>query len=125
MRQDAPKIGATLTIVGGLVVLAVNAMISINNTRADWESILGYLLAIDLVLAAVATSMGVLMTQKPESRTTWGVIAIICAIPSLPFGFSGFVIGIVLIVVGAVLAMRFKPPVESTSAVAPPPRQSQ
>jgi Family of unknown function (DUF6114) len=110
MSQPYPKAGAVLTIIGAGFLLAWNLQVAIHNTVSDWKSILGVLLAVDVVLAAIALVMGILIWRSPERRLQWAVIAIVFALPSLPFGFSGLGIGIGLIVVGGVLAIRYKAP---------------
>ncbi len=121
LSQRAPKNGAILTIIGAGFIVGVDAFIELpdpGSTLADYLSPLGIFLDIDLVLAVLVLLMGVLMFTSPERKTIWAIIAITFAFPSLPFAFSGFVVGIVLVVVGGVVAIRYRVP--ATSPVPPP-----
>jgi hypothetical protein len=122
MRHHVPTTAGILTIVGGGFITGVDAFIVLGASLHDLLSTFGIaFLVAGPALAVLVIVMGLLILTAPQRKTTWAILAIVFSLPSLPFGFSGFVVGIVLVVVGAVLAIRYK--IEPIGTGTPGPAQ--
>jgi Family of unknown function (DUF6114) len=128
VNQHSPTTAAILTIVGGLVITGADVYIVADAGLGEALKVFGPLFLIGGPLgAALVVVMGVLMVTSPQHKTAWAISAIVLSLTSFFFAFSGYVVGIVLVVVGGVLALRYKvePPgrdVPEASPAGPPSR---
>jgi hypothetical protein len=72
------------------------------------QSVLTILTAVGVILGAIIIIGAVMIYQTPSSKTGWGVVILVLSIVSIIIG-GGFIIGLVLGIVGGALALSFKP----------------
>jgi Family of unknown function (DUF6114) len=98
-------IGAFFILLGGLVFALVGAIFAVFGFVSG-------LFLLGLFVGFVTLIVGFLMIAVPRGHTVWGVLAIVLALVSLPVAFGGFLIGFLLTLVGGILAVTWKPPVD-------------
>jgi hypothetical protein len=71
----------------------------------DFLGVLGLIFGVIVVISAV------MLNSRPQEHTTWGVLIIIFSVLSV-FGsaIGGFGLGLILGIIGGILAMTWKPP---------------
>lgn len=71
----------------------------------------GFLGILGLIFGAIVIISAVMLNSKPQEHTTWGIVIIIFSVLSM-FGsaMAGFGVGLVLGVIGGILALSWKPP---------------
>ena len=126
MNPQVARTGGLLVLVGAVVLAVFDSLIT--GGPADgfaWASNgLQIYQNVATAMAYLAVVMGVLIFAKPGAKNIWASIAIVGAVLSLPFAFSAFFVGLVLILVGGVLTFRYKAEAGTKSAPptsAPPP----
>ncbi len=112
-----PVPAAVLTILGGLFIFAVGAIIAIIGVFALFFAPLfaGYFF-IGAVVGALLILDGILMLIVPSLRVAWGVLAIVLGVVSLPFALGGLLIGFLLVLIGGLLAISRGPRIPVTTA---------
>ena len=95
-------IGGIFILLGGLVFVAAGAILGSLGGGLIGGSIALYG-GIGALLGILVIVGGVMMWMRPQQHVIWGVLVIIFAIISLPFGFGGFVIGFFLALNGGIL----------------------
>lgn len=108
--EDKPTAAFVLSLIAGILILLNGLLIAV----------LGALVAVfffglGLVLAALGLGFGILvllgavmMYYKPSQHVTWGVVVLVFSIVSIFIG-GGFIIGLILGLVGGILALVWKP----------------
>ena len=97
-------IGAIFILIGGLVVAAAGAIV------AELGFAAGAVLAgLALICGIVVLISAIMLYVRPEQKVAWGVITIIFSIASLFFCLGGFIIGMILGIVGGALGIAWKP----------------
>jgi hypothetical protein len=118
-----PVPAAVLTILGGLLILAVGAIIALVGVFVLFFAapFAGFFF-VGVVVGALLILDGILMLVVPSLRVVWGILAIVLGVVSLPFALGGLLIGFLLVLVGGLLAMARGPRVPVTTArrVEPP-----
>ncbi|MFQ5832539.1 MAG: DUF6114 domain-containing protein [Candidatus Thorarchaeota archaeon] len=131
--QEQPREAYVLSIVGGILIAAVGLswiipmLMGWNESWFDWLDNLmhgvddhshfwgfggygyvmglsGFVLGIGVVLASV------MLKKRPDEHGTWGVVIIILSAVSVIGGMGGMVIGLLLGIVGGILAVLWQPP---------------
>jgi len=122
-----PVGAAVLTILGGFFILLGGLFFAL----------LGAILAVfgfwsDIFLVGIAVGfltiiVGFLMLFVPSGHTVWGILAVVFAFVSIVVAtVGGFVIGFLLTLIGGILALAWKAPVQrvftvEARSVPPPP----
>jgi len=88
--------GAILAIFGGIL--------------ASVFGIFSGLFFVGLVVGILTLLDGFLMVALPSAHSLWGIVAIVCALVSIPFAFGGFVLGFLFALIGGILAILWHPP---------------
>lgn len=105
-------IGAIFILIGGAIVAIVGAVVAIALPG------LGLALAAAAIVCGLLTLIGAVMLYvNPNQRQMWGIIVIIFSILSLFFCLGGFIVGMILGIIGGALAISWKPTREVTSQV--------
>lgn len=134
-----PKVsiaGSVLTIFGGLLILAVGAVVAyVLHALASGvhigNSALNTILALGPVVGLVIIVIGVLALVAPSLNILWGILAIILSIVSLfTVSLGGFFLGFLLVLIGGILILVKKAPPPAPMmyppmATAPPPPGTQ
>jgi uncharacterized protein DUF6114 len=121
MNPKVSVAGMVLTIVGGLLVLAVGAyeyyVWSIISSLAGAYGVgsflpnVGGFLLLGVVMGVLILLVGILAGVAPSLKIAWGALAIIFGIVSLfTLAFGGFFLGFILALVGGILIIIKKEP---------------
>lgn len=120
-----PVGAGVLTIVGGFFIIVGGLLFALIGA---FFALLGFhsgIFLLGLLVGFLTLIMGVLMIAVPSGHTVWGVLAVVLSIASLPVALGGFIIGFLLALLGGVLAIRWKRPLERSitvqGRVVPPP----
>lgn len=127
VREVVPRpIGAgVLTIVGAFFILLGGVGFAVIGAIFAVFGVSSAFFFLGLLVGALTLIMGVLMIAVPSGHTVWGVLAIVFALVSIVVALGGFIIGFILTLVGGILAVTWKAPVERFMTVegrtVPPP----
>jgi hypothetical protein len=72
------------------------------------SGILGVLMVVGVVLGIVVIVAAVMLYRNPPQKTLWGVLVLVLSIVSIFVG-GGFLLGLILGVIGGILALIWKP----------------
>jgi hypothetical protein len=119
-------IGAgVLTIIGGFFVLLGGLVFALVGVLFAVFGLVSGVFLLGLLVGFLTLLVGVLMLAVPSGHTVWGILAICLALASIPVALGGFILGFLLTLIGGILAMTWKPPVERVVTVeghsVPPP----
>jgi hypothetical protein len=117
---DKPIAAFVLSLIGGIFILLGGVAFAIGfsfvfGSAGAVFGIIGVIMGIIVLLGAV------MLYQKPQSHTMWGVIILILSIIAFPAAW-GFGIGSLLAFIGAILALVYKP--SMAPGAMPPPMMS-
>ena len=103
-------IGGFFIVVGGFAFALVGVIFAIFG-HSSGIFLLGILVGFLTIL------MGLLMIAVPFGRIVWGVLAMGLAIASLPLAFGGLLVGFLCALIGGILSVRWKRPVDRVVTV--------
>jgi Family of unknown function (DUF6114)/zinc-ribbon domain len=117
---DKPTAAFALSLIGGIFMLlgGIALTIGFSFVFGGVGAIIGI---IGVIMGLVVLLGAVMLYQKPESHTMWGIIILILSIIALPAAW-GFGIGSLLAFIGAILALVYKPAM--VGGAMPPPMMS-
>ncbi len=126
-NEDYPTTAFALTLIGAIismlygfvyVVIGIYAVVgfSMIDPRFAWY---GSACLIQAVIGGVLAFIGAFMMKDPEKVHTGGVLAIISAFLSI-MGDLGGVLTFFLLLIGGILALKWKGP-EKKAVILPPP----
>lgn len=114
-----------LTIVGGVFVLVGGFLFALIGAVFALFGFTSGVFLLGLAVGLFTILLGFLMIVAPSGHTVWGALAIICALVSIAVALGGFVIGFLLTLIGGILAVAWKRPVQRVITVearrVPPP----
>lgn len=97
-------IGAIFILIGGAIVATAGAII------AAFVPGVGLAIVGVAIVCGLLTLIGAIMLYvSPNQAQLWGIIVIVFSIISLFFCLGGFIIGMILGIVGGALAIAWKP----------------
>lgn len=109
-------IGGIFIILAGLVYVAIAAVASSVYSSLGLGGIGAAAASILIVYAVVALILGFLviygaiqLKRRPEGARTWGVLILVFSLISI-IGGGGFYIGLILGLIGGILAIVWRPP---------------
>jgi hypothetical protein len=70
----------------------------------------GILAIVGLVFGAIVIISAYMLNSKPREHTTWGTLIVIFSVISIFGSAGGFGVGLILGIIGGVLAISWKPP---------------
>ncbi len=98
-------VGSVFVLIGGLVEAALGAFISLF-LPGYGSAIIGGAFGV----GAGCLIMSILLFVAPAQKLIWGILLIVFAILSLVFDlFGGFIIGFILVLIGGIMAITYKP----------------
>jgi hypothetical protein len=131
--EEKPTAAFILSLVGGVFILLCGGMMSMIGSyigQYGWGMMGGYggwggmmgpgfgmmgfafgaLGVLGLIFGAIVIISAIMLNSKPEQHSTWGTVIIIFSVLSI-FGsaMGGFGIGLVLGLIGGILAITWKP----------------
>lgn len=63
-----------------------------------------------LIFGAIVIISALMLNSKPQEHTTWGTLILVFSVVSIFGSAGGFGIGLILGIIGGVLAITWKPP---------------
>lgn len=117
---DKPTAAFVLSLIGGILMLlgGVAVTVGFSFLFGGVGAVIGI---IGVIMGLIVLLGAVMLYQKPENHTMWGVIILILSIVALPAAW-GFGIGSLLAFIGAILALVYKPAM--VGGAMPPPMMS-
>ncbi len=119
-KREKPKRAFTLSLIAGILIVCNAVAVGVagayfpwifptlpgsdNNATVPFATIA----VIGLVCGALVLFGVIMLRIKPENKKAWGILIILCSIPSVITG-GGFIIGFILGIIGGVKAFRLKP----------------
>ena len=70
----------------------------------------GIMSILGVVFGAIVIISAYMLNNKPQEHTTWGTLIVIFSVVSVFGGMGGFGIGLILGLIGGILAITWKPP---------------
>lgn len=120
-----PVAAAALTFIGGLFIILGGFLFALLGALIALFGYLSSVFLLGILVGFLALVVGALMAAVPAGHTAWGLLAIVLAVASLPLAFGGFLIGFLLTLIGGIMAIRWKRPVDRVITVearrVPPP----
>jgi len=120
---DKPTAAFVLSLIGGIFILLGGIVVAF--IGSSFTAVIGNIGTtigiVGIIMGLIVILGGVMLYQKPQSHTMWGVIILILSIIALP-AFWGFGIGSLLAFIGAILALVYKPAM--AAGAMPPPMMS-
>jgi hypothetical protein len=105
-------IAGILILINGAAVGAVRSFIGPHipgmGDRALVTGILGTVMVAGIILGLIVIVAAVMLYRNPAQKTMWGVIILVLSIISIFIG-GGFIIGLILGIIGGALALTWKP----------------
>src|SRR5439155_18503695 len=111
LAGEKPTAAFVLSLIGGIFILldgillaVVGSAIAIGGLAGSGTAggIVSAIGAIGVIFGLIIIIGGVMMYQKPQSHTMWGVIVLILSLISIITG-GGFIIGLILGLIGGLL----------------------
>jgi len=102
-------IGAWFVLIEGLLLVILGAFVASSNFGGLGG---GLVLAgvVDAFVGVLMFGVALLVYAEPHHHVANGLLALVLVVLSFLFGFGGFIIGAILVTVGAILAIAWSPP---------------
>jgi len=114
-----PNAAFALSLVGGALILlgGVSELILAYTVPSVYGGVASFFLlgSVGVVLGAVVVIFGALTYARPHHHVVFGVVVVVASLLSV-VAYWGFVIGLVLGLVGGVLAITWTPPLPLVAA---------
>jgi len=132
VNDEKPTAAFLLSLVAGIFILLGAALVSLmgyefmgmmnrfgNGGRGygmmgQGFGMMGYgfgiLAIVGLVFGAIVIISAYMLNSKPQEHTTWGTLIVIFSVISIFGSAGGFGVGLILGIIGGVLAITWKPP---------------
>ena len=135
-QNEKPTLAFVLSLIAGILIIisgAISAVVSsfisgfipglpeatIESSFAGLSivsAVYYVLLAVGNRLFGILVFLGALMIYlKPSQKTAWGVVILVFSIISIVTG-GGFIIGLILGIIGGALALAWKPKVQTIAS---------
>jgi len=105
-------IAGILILINGVILGAVGSFIAPfipgMGEKALVTGILGTVMVVGIILGLIVIVAAVMLYRNPAQKTMWGVIILVLSIISIFIG-GGFIIGLILGIIGGALALTWKP----------------
>ena len=120
---ERPTAAFVLSLIGGVFILLGGGTVTITGSYGfgmmgrfggmDYGMMgpaLGMMGILGLVFGAIVIIGAIMLNSKPEENTTWGTLIVLFSVLSIFGGaMGGFGIGLILSLIGGVLAITWKP----------------
>ncbi len=120
-------VGGILIILGGVLFMGVSVFILPNldysnlvtpahiaNMAGLVAGVVGLLGLFGLVSGIIVLASGWMLQSDPARRRTWGVLMLVFSVLSF-MGLGGFVVGAILGIIGGIMALTWKPPMQGSA----------
>ena len=129
-NEERPTAAFILSLVAGVFIILGGGMMSLfgdgfmgmNGRNGSWGGMMGpgfgmmgfafgMMGFLGLIFGVIVIISALMLNSKPQEHTTWGTLILIFSVISL-FGsaMGGFGIGLILGIIGGILAITWKPP---------------
>lgn len=95
-----PSVGFVLGLIGGIFIMLGSLVLL-------FLSFIAILALLALIFGTLVVVFAILLYNRPAEHVTWGVLILVFSCASI-VGFGGFIIGLVLGVVGGALGIAFR-----------------
>jgi len=133
---EKPTAAFVLSLIGGIFILLVGLAIAVLGSilgsmiggvggpagAADVITLYGI---VGLVNGLLVIVFGVLLYVKPQQHVIWGVLVLILSIASWFTTLGGFFIGLILGLIGGILGIAWKPPMQMAAPMMQQPMPPQ
>ncbi len=131
VNEEKPTAAFLLSLVAGIFILLGAALVSLmgygfmgmmsrfgNGGRGygmmgQGFGMMGYgfgmLAIVGLIFGAIVIISAYMLNSKPQEHTTWGTLIVIFSVISIFGSAGGFGVGLILGIIGGVLAITWKP----------------
>jgi len=120
-----PVSAGILTILGGFFVLLGGLLFALLGVVFAFLGLVSGVFFLGLGVGFLIIVFGILILAVPPGHTIFGIVTVLLALLSIPVAFGGLVIGFLLTLLGGILAITWKRPVERIITVEartlPPP----
>jgi hypothetical protein len=117
--EEKPTVAFVLSFIAGIMILINGAVIGAVRSfiesyipgmgeRALVTGILSIIMVVGIILGLIAIVAALMLYRNPAQKTIWGVIILVSSIISIVIG-GGFIIGVILGIIGGALALSWKP----------------
>ena len=103
-------LGGCFILLGGFAFALVGAVLAVLGFPSE-------VFLLGLLVGFLTIVLGFVMLAVPSGHAVWGILAIVFALVSLLVAFGGFLIGFLLTLIGGILAVTWKRPVDRTITV--------
>ena len=131
-QQEKPTTAFILSLIAGVFIILGGGMMSMlgygfmgmmsryggfggwNGMMGPGFGMMGFAFGmmgiLGLVFGVIVIISALMLNSKPQEHTTWGTLILVFSVPSI-FGsaMSGFGIGLILGIIGGILAITWKP----------------
>ena len=117
--SEKPTAAFALSLIAGILILINGAILGAVGSfigphipgmgeKALVTGILGTLMAVGIIIGLIVIVAAVMLYRNPAQKTGWGVTVLVLSIISIFIG-GGFIIGLILGIIGGALALTWKP----------------
>ncbi|MCW4031953.1 MAG: DUF6114 domain-containing protein [Candidatus Bathyarchaeota archaeon] len=114
-----PEAAFALSLIAGIIFLINGALLgAVGSFIAPFipgasetalvTGILSTLMVVGIILGIIVIVAALMLYRNPAQKTMWGIIILVLSIVSVFIG-GGFGIGLILGIIGGILALRWKP----------------
>ncbi|MGI0130525.1 MAG: DUF6114 domain-containing protein [Thermoplasmata archaeon] len=107
-----PVGAGVLTILGGFFIVGGGLAFALIGSLFAIFGLVSGIFLLGILVGLVTLIVGVLMIALPSGHFVWGGIAIVLAFVSIPVAFGGFIVGFVMTLLGGILAVRWRRPIQ-------------
>jgi len=121
--SEKPTKAFLLSLIAGVLIVCNSALLGVATrwfpkviptlpgSTVNDSTLLYRLAAIGLAFGVLVLLGAILLRIKPAHRRAWGIMILVFSIPSIVTG-GGFIIGVILGIIGGALALSRKPAVQ-------------
>jgi hypothetical protein len=119
-------VGGILIILSGTLLMAVSVFILPHLSYGNLSTpprlapssipglvsgIVGVMGTFGLVSGAIVLLSAIMLLRNPNQPKTWGVLILVFSVLSF-LGLGGFIVGAILGIIGGIMVLRWRPPVQ-------------
>jgi len=118
-KNEKPTAAFALSLFAGILILINGAILGVVSSfiapfipgaseAALVTGILTALMGIGIILGIIVIFSAVMLYRNPSQKTLWGIVILVLSIISIVIS-GGFILGLILGIIGGILALRWKP----------------
>lgn len=104
-RDEKSAVAFVLSLVGGILILINGLAIALVGSLFLWFFGAGIvMIVVGLILGFAVVLSAIMLNANPREHVTWGIMIVVFSVLSIVIG-GGFVIGLILGLIGGILAL--------------------